>query len=66
LSESATSSIPNCDQPVWAAADTFDLIPGAALPLALYRERSVCRGAALAALNDSELNRPGFAGGCFV
>ena len=22
---------------VWAAADTFDLIPGAALPLALYR-----------------------------
>jgi DNA-binding transcriptional LysR family regulator len=26
---------------VWAAADTFDLIPGAALPLALYRERSV-------------------------
>src|SRR5260370_31680314 len=26
---------------VWAAADTFDLVPGAALPLALYRERSV-------------------------
>jgi hypothetical protein len=23
---------------VWAAADTFDLVPGAALPLALYRE----------------------------
>jgi DNA-binding transcriptional LysR family regulator len=40
---------------VWAVADTFDLIPGAALPLALYRERSVCREAALAALQDSEL-----------
>jgi DNA-binding transcriptional LysR family regulator len=40
---------------VWAAADTFDLIPGAALPLALYRERSVCREAALAALQDGEL-----------
>src|SRR5271155_5214697 len=39
---------------VWAAADTFDLIPGAALPLALYRERSVCREAALAALQDGE------------
>ena len=25
---------------VWAAADTFDLIPGAALPLALYRNFS--------------------------
>ena len=37
---------------VWAAADTFDLVPGAALPLALYRERSVSREAALAALND--------------
>src|ERR1700749_27244 len=40
---------------VWAAADTFELAPGAALPLALYRERSVSREAALAALNDSEL-----------
>jgi len=40
---------------VWAAADTFDLVPDAALPLALYRERSVSREAALAALNDSEL-----------
>jgi DNA-binding transcriptional LysR family regulator len=40
---------------VWAAAETFDLVPGAALPLALYRERSVCREAALA-LNDSELS----------
>src|SRR5580704_8129717 len=37
---------------VWAAADSFDLIPGAALPLALYRERSVSREAALAALQD--------------
>jgi DNA-binding transcriptional LysR family regulator len=40
---------------VWAAAETFDLNPGAALPLALYRERSISREAALAALNDSEL-----------
>jgi DNA-binding transcriptional LysR family regulator len=40
---------------LWAAAETFDLIPGAALPLALYRERSISREAALAALNDSEL-----------
>jgi DNA-binding transcriptional LysR family regulator len=40
---------------VWAAADTFDLIPGATLPLALYRERSVSREAALAALQDGEL-----------
>src|SRR5271168_5028100 len=40
---------------VWAAADTFDLVPGAVLPLALYREKSVCREAALAALQDGEL-----------
>jgi DNA-binding transcriptional LysR family regulator len=40
---------------VWAAADTFDLIPGVALPLALYRERSVSREAALAALHDGDL-----------
>ena len=40
---------------VWAAADTFDVIPGAALPLALYRERSVSREAALAGLQDGEL-----------
>jgi DNA-binding transcriptional LysR family regulator len=40
---------------VWAAADTFDLIPGAALPLALYHERSISREAAVAALRDSEL-----------
>src|SRR4029077_13790201 len=38
---------------VWAEA--FDLVPVAALPLALYRERSVSREAALAALNDGEL-----------
>jgi DNA-binding transcriptional LysR family regulator len=37
---------------VWAAAETFDLVP---LPLALYRERSVSREAALAALQHSEL-----------
>jgi DNA-binding transcriptional LysR family regulator len=37
---------------VWAAADTFDLIPGAVLPLALYRERSVSREAALTALQE--------------
>jgi len=40
---------------VWAAADAFELTPGAALPLALYRERSVSREAALAALHDGEL-----------
>ena len=40
---------------VWAAADTFDLVLDSALPLALYRARSVSREAALAALNDSEL-----------
>src|SRR6202453_2002774 len=41
---------------VWAAADTFDLVPGEALPLALYRGRSVSREAALAALNNNELS----------
>jgi DNA-binding transcriptional LysR family regulator len=40
---------------VWAAAETFDLVPGVALPLALYRERSISREAALAALQDGEL-----------
>ncbi|EJN12531.1 transcriptional regulator [Bradyrhizobium sp. YR681] len=40
---------------VWAAAETFDLVPGVSLPLALYRERSVSRDAALSALRDSEL-----------
>ncbi|HET6235719.1 MAG TPA: LysR substrate-binding domain-containing protein [Acetobacteraceae bacterium] len=39
---------------VWAAAETFELVVGAALPLALYRERSVSREAALAALQDGE------------
>jgi DNA-binding transcriptional LysR family regulator len=40
---------------VWAAAKTFDLVPGAVLPLALYREKSVSREAALAALGESDL-----------
>jgi DNA-binding transcriptional LysR family regulator len=40
---------------VWAAAETFELAAGAALPLALYRERSVSREAALIALRESEL-----------
>lgn len=40
---------------VWAAADTFDFVPGAALPLALYRERSVSREAALIVLQNSDL-----------
>src|ERR1700704_4137929 len=39
---------------VWAAADAFEFTPGAALPLALYRERSVSREAALAALHAGE------------
>ena len=38
---------------VWVAADTFDLVPGAALPLALYRERSVSREAALPATRNT-------------
>jgi DNA-binding transcriptional LysR family regulator len=40
---------------VWAAAETFDLVPGTPLPLALYREHSVSRDAALTALRESEL-----------
>jgi DNA-binding transcriptional LysR family regulator len=40
---------------VWAAAQTFELIAGAALPLALYHEHSVSRDAALIALRESEL-----------
>src|ERR1700739_2793572 len=40
---------------VWTTAETFDLVAGAPLPLALYRERSVSREAALAALSNSEL-----------
>jgi DNA-binding transcriptional LysR family regulator len=39
---------------VWAAAETFELVPGAALPLALYREKSVSREAALAALGEGD------------
>jgi DNA-binding transcriptional LysR family regulator len=39
---------------VWAAAESFDLKTRAALPLALYRERSVSREAALGALRASE------------
>ncbi|MBR0936247.1 LysR substrate-binding domain-containing protein [Bradyrhizobium jicamae] len=41
---------------VWAAAETFAPTPGAPLPLALYRERSVSRDAALAALRDGDLS----------
>jgi DNA-binding transcriptional LysR family regulator len=39
---------------VWAAADTFDLAPGATLPVALFREHSVSREAALDVLRNSE------------
>src|ERR1700748_2686466 len=39
---------------VWAAAEAFDLVPGATVPLALYREKSVSREAALAALETGE------------
>jgi DNA-binding transcriptional LysR family regulator len=39
---------------VWAAADTFDLASRTTLPIALYRERSVSREAALIALRNSE------------
>ncbi|HYZ24405.1 MAG TPA: LysR substrate-binding domain-containing protein [Rhodopila sp.] len=39
---------------VWAASDTFDRVPGASLPLALYREHSVSREAALEVLRGSE------------
>jgi DNA-binding transcriptional LysR family regulator len=39
---------------VWAAADTFELVPGASLPPALYRDHSVSREAALAAVRDSQ------------
>jgi DNA-binding transcriptional LysR family regulator len=39
---------------VWAAAETFDWVRGAVLPLALYREKSVSREAALAALGDGD------------
>src|SRR6266404_1508344 len=40
---------------VWAAAETFELAAGAALPLALYRDHSVSRDAALIALREREL-----------
>src|ERR1700755_2230870 len=40
---------------VWVVSDAFDLVTGAVLPLAVYRERSVSREAALIALRDSEL-----------
>jgi len=40
---------------VWAASESFTPVPGAALPLALYREHSVSRDAALTALHASEL-----------
>ena len=43
------------DPLVWAAAETFDPVPGAALPLALYRERSVSGDAALAALRNQKV-----------
>jgi DNA-binding transcriptional LysR family regulator len=39
---------------VWAAAESFDLTPGITLPLALYRENSVSREAALDALRNDE------------
>jgi len=39
---------------VWAAAETFDLVPDAILPLALFREHSVSREAALDAFRNSE------------
>jgi DNA-binding transcriptional LysR family regulator len=39
---------------VWAAAESFDLAPDAILPLALFREHSVSREAALDAFRNSE------------
>jgi DNA-binding transcriptional LysR family regulator len=39
---------------VWVASDSFDLVLGASLPLALFRDHSVSREAALEALRDSE------------
>jgi DNA-binding transcriptional LysR family regulator len=39
---------------VWAAAESFKLAPGAPLPLALYREPSISREAALAALRRAD------------
>jgi DNA-binding transcriptional LysR family regulator len=39
---------------IWAAGETFDLPPGATIPLAVYREQSVSREAALEALRKGE------------
>jgi DNA-binding transcriptional LysR family regulator len=39
---------------VWAAAEAFDLAPGDIVPLALFRERSVSREAALSTIRKSE------------
>jgi DNA-binding transcriptional LysR family regulator len=39
---------------VWAAAEAFDLTPGAIVPLALFREHSVSRDAALDTLRNTE------------
>jgi DNA-binding transcriptional LysR family regulator len=39
---------------VWAAAESFELLPDAVLPLALYREHSVSRDAAIDVLQASE------------
>jgi DNA-binding transcriptional LysR family regulator len=40
---------------LWTAADGFEIVRGPALPLALYREHSVSREAALQALRASDL-----------
>jgi DNA-binding transcriptional LysR family regulator len=40
---------------LWTVADSFERVPGAALPLALYREHSVSREAAIHALRNSDL-----------
>jgi DNA-binding transcriptional LysR family regulator len=39
---------------VWAAAETFDLAPGAILPLALFKDHSVSRAAAIEAFRASD------------
>ena len=39
---------------VWTASEGFELAPNASLPLALFRERSLSREAALAALRGTE------------
>ena len=39
---------------VWAAAEVFDLLPETSLPLALYRDHSVSREAAIEALRGGE------------